>query len=169
MAGFIQPSLPWAWNVPTTGPRKSESAAIEIAGVIGSWTCKHVEALALERAADPKHRARREDDVRQRSVGRDDHRATDGDDVRRRRVVTPGARMQHTREAAGRVVPDDRARVDAVPAEGLGLELGVLDDGAPEGPRVRDDDAHLHGRTVTGSGSFSFTSGIVISLKGDRA
>ena len=26
----------------------------------------------------------------------------------------------------------------------LGLELGMLDDAAPEGPRVRDDDAHLH-------------------------
>ena len=31
------------------------------------------------------------------------------------------------------------------PAERLGLQLRVLDDAAPEGPRVRDDDAHLHG------------------------
>ena len=41
-------------------------------------------------------------------------------------------------------VADDRARVDAVPSERVSLQLRVLDDRPPKGPRVRDDDAHLH-------------------------
>src|SRR5205085_1267102 len=34
--------------------------------------------------------------------------------------------------------------VASAAAHRVGLELRVLDDGAPEGPRVRHDDAHLH-------------------------
>jgi hypothetical protein len=34
-----------------------------------------------------------------------------------------------------------------------GLQLGMLDDGAPERPRVWDDDAHLHAAQDTFRGS----------------
>src|SRR5439155_20139883 len=65
-------------------------------------------------------------------------------DVRRRCVVAPGARMENAREAPRRVVADDRARMDAVPTQRVGVQLRVLDHHPPEGPGVRDDDAHLH-------------------------
>ena len=52
--------------------------------------------------------------------------------------------MEHTREAPGRIVADDRARIDAVSPQSVGLQLRVLDHRPPERPGVRDDDAHLH-------------------------
>ena len=52
--------------------------------------------------------------------------------------------MEHAREAARWVVADDRPRIEAVAAKRVRLQLRVLDDRPPKGPRVRDDDAHLH-------------------------
>jgi hypothetical protein len=57
-------------------------------------------------------------------------------------AAVPG--VQRARERAGRVVPDDDPDVEPAGAQRLCLELGVLQDGAPEGPRERDDDADLH-------------------------
>ena len=62
------------------------------------------------------------------------------------RAVPSVPGVQHARELAGRVVAHDRAHLAAELRERLGLELGVLDDATPEGPRVRNDDAHLHRR-----------------------
>ena len=103
-----------------------------------------VEPLALEDPADPEEAARAQDDVRQRPVRRHDHRAPDRQDVRRRLVVPPVARVQRAREVPRRVVADQRAGLEAEPPQRLRLELGVLDDSAPERPAVRDDDADLH-------------------------
>ena len=80
----------------------------------------------------------------QRAVRRHDHRAADRDHVGRRHAVAAVARVQHARELPGRVVAHDRPHLVAEASQRFGLELGVLDDAAPEGPRVRDDDADLH-------------------------
>ena len=40
MAGLIQPRLPCAWKVATTGTCASARAATQIAGVIGSCRCR---------------------------------------------------------------------------------------------------------------------------------
>ena len=66
--------------------------------------------------------------------------------VGRRRAVPAVPGMQHTRELAGRIVAHDRAHLAAERGERLGLQFGMLYHAAPEGPRVRDDDAHLHRR-----------------------
>ena len=105
---------------------------------------QHVEPLALEHLLHARDRARAEDDVRQRAVGGDDHRAPDRDHVRRRLAVPPVPRVQHAREAPRRVVAHHGARLDPVPRERGRLQLGVLGNGAPIGPGVRDDDADLH-------------------------
>src|SRR5258705_10789198 len=52
--------------------------------------------------------------------------------------------MEHGGEAARRVGADDRPRVDALPAQRVGLQFRVLDHRSPEGPGIGDDDAHLH-------------------------
>ena len=110
-------------------------------GVIGScrWTTSNRSRSSA--CADPEDRARAEDDVRERAVRRHDHRAADRDHVGRRRAVAAVTRVQHARELPGRVVAHDRLHLAAERAERLRLELGVLDDAAPEGPRVRNDDA----------------------------
>ena len=140
----IQPRSPLAWNVPTIGPVYVASAAMHGVGVIGSCRWRMSKLLALERRADAEERARAEDDVRERPVRGHDDRAADRDDVRRRRAVAAVPRVQRARELAGRVVAHDRHHLVPLPAERLRLELGVLDDGAPEGPRVRHDDPDLH-------------------------
>jgi hypothetical protein len=112
---------------------------------------EHVEALSLERAANPEDTARRENDVGKGAVRRNDHRPSDRNHARRGRSVTSEPGVQHAREAARRVVPHDRPCLDSPALEGLGLQLGVLDDRPPEGPGVRDDDAYLHCGTVTGA------------------
>ena len=104
-----------------------------------------VEALlARARAAADRQHSRREHDVRQRAVRRDDHRPADRDDVVRRLAVAPVPRVQRPRERPRRVVADDRPRLDAEPAQRLRLELRVLVDCAPERPREGHDDADLH-------------------------
>ena len=113
-------------------------------GVIGSCRWRMSNRSRSSVRADARNRARAEDDVRQRSVRRHDHRAPDRDHVGRRIAVPPVARMQHARELTGRIVAHDRLHLDAPRAERFRLELGVLDDGAPEGPRVRHDDPDLH-------------------------
>ena len=62
---------------------------------------------------DADEGARAEDEVRQRAVRGHDHRATDRDHVGRRLAVAAGARVQHARELAGRIVAHERARLDA--------------------------------------------------------
>ena len=62
----------------------------------------------------------------------------------------PMPRVQGARELARRVVADHVRASTPRRAERLGLELGVLDHGAPEGPRERHDDAHLHGAEPNG-------------------
>src|SRR5207244_6109396 len=75
-----------------------------------------------------------------------EHRPADRQDLRRGPAVAPVPQLERAREPARRVVADDRPRLYPEPLERVGLELGVLDDGAPEQPRVRDDDADLHPR-----------------------
>ena len=58
--------------------------------------------------------------------------------------MTAESRVQDAREAPGRVVPHQQAHVVPAPSERFGLELGVLDHGAPERPGVRNDDSDLH-------------------------
>jgi hypothetical protein len=105
---------------------------------------ENVEALALERPPDAEEGARREDDVRQRPVRRHDHRAADRDHLGRRVAVPADAGMQGARELAGRVVAHDQSYVVAPLSQRRRLQLGVLDDGTPERPRERHDDADLH-------------------------
>ena len=102
--------------------------------------------LAAQRAADARHGARAEDDVRQRTVRRDDHRAADRNDVRRRPVVATCSRVEHERERARRIVPHDETRLHAEFLERARLVLRVLGHAAPERPRVGDDDPDLHRR-----------------------
>src|SRR5581483_4032758 len=103
-----------------------------------------VESLALEHLADAEDRPRAEDHVGKRSIRRQDHRAADRNDVGRRGPGAPGARMKRAGELPGRVVAHDRLDLAALAAQCFRLELRVLDDGPPERPRVRNDDAHLH-------------------------
>ena len=56
----------------------------------------------------------------------------------------PSRGCRNAREAPRRVASHDESRVDPLLAQGRRLRLGVLHDGAPERPRVRDDDPHLH-------------------------
>ena len=105
---------------------------------------QEVEAPSAEHAPHAEDRARAEDDVRQRAVRGDDHRPSDRDHLRRRLAVPADPRMQGARELAGRIVPHDQAHVVPPLAERSRLELRVLDDGAPERPRERHDDANLH-------------------------
>ncbi len=103
-----------------------------------------VEALALERADDPKVRAGRQHDVRERAVRRNDHGTADGYHVRRRLPVAADARVQDARELTRWVVAHDQAHVVATLLECRRLQLCMLDDRAPERPRERDDDPDLH-------------------------
>ena len=103
-----------------------------------------VEALLGEHLAHPRDRARREDDVRQRAVGRDDDRAADRDDPRREVAVAAAARVEEPRQVPGRVVAHHDLDLVAARAERVGLVLGVLDDAAPVRPREGDDDPDLH-------------------------
>ena len=103
-----------------------------------------VELLTLERARDPPDGARAEHDVRERAVRRHDHRAADRDDVGRGRAAPPQAGVEGAREAPDGVVAHDRPGLDPEPAQGVRLQLRVLDDRTPERPRVRDDDPDLH-------------------------
>ena len=105
---------------------------------------EHVETLPLEHGPNSEQRARAEDDVRQGPVRGHDDGAADRDHVGWRIAVAADARMQHAREVAGRIVAHDRARVVPEPPERLRLELGMLDHASPEGPAVRNHDAHLH-------------------------
>ena len=102
-----------------------------------------VEALSLERADDPKVRAGRQHDVRERAVRRNDHGTADGYHVRRRIPVTADARVQDARELTRWVVAHDQAHVVATLLECRRLQLRMLDDRAPERPRERDDDPDL--------------------------
>jgi tetratricopeptide (TPR) repeat protein len=58
--------------------------------------------------------------------------------------VSPVPGVERPGEGPRRVVADQRARLDAQPAEGLRLELRMLVHGTPERPREGDDDADLH-------------------------
>ena len=106
-----------------------------------------VELLACEHALDPRNRPRAEDDVRQRAVRGHDHRPADRDHLRRRLPVPADARMQRARELPGWVVTHHQTHVVAELPQGGGLQLRMLYDRAPEGPREGDDDAHFHLRT----------------------
>ena len=57
-------------------------------------------------------------------------------------AAEPG--VERAREAAGRVVAHHEAYIQAETAEGICLELGVLDHCSPERPGVRDDDPDFH-------------------------
>src|SRR3954453_3864885 len=95
---------------------------------------------------DAEDRAWAEDDVRQRSVGRDDDRAPDRDHVGGRLTVAAVSRVEHSRELTRWVVPHDRLHLVPELLQGVGLKLRMLDDAAPEGPGVRNDDPDLHPR-----------------------
>jgi hypothetical protein len=108
-----------------------------------------VELLPLEDAPHPEHGPRAEDDVRERPVRRHDHRPANRNHSGRRLVVAPEPRVEGTRETARRVVADHDPHVEAQTPERIRLELRVLDDSAPERPRIGDDDPDLHpGRTM---------------------
>ncbi len=114
---------------------------------------EHVEALLLEHPLDPEDRAWAENDVRERPVRRHDHRATDRDHVRRRITVTADTGMEDTRELTRRVITHHQPYLVPTRLERFGLELGVLDDGAPERPRERHHDADLHAVSLEDAGS----------------
>jgi hypothetical protein len=108
---------------------------------------QQIEIRVLEHAPHTEDRAGAEDDVRQRAVRRDDHRAADRDHLGRRVTVPADPRMEHARELTGRIVAHDQADLVSEVAERSRLKFRMLYHGAPEGPRKRDDDAHLHLRT----------------------
>ena len=114
---------------------------------------EQVELLLGQRVADPEHRARREDDVRERAVRRHDDGAADRDDPGGQVAVPTGARMQEPREPAGRIVPHQDLDVVPAVAQRGRLVLGVLDDPAPVRPRERDDDPDLHARAPAKMGA----------------
>src|SRR4051794_22648789 len=58
--------------------------------------------------------------------------------------VPARSRVQYPRQAARRIVAHDGARLDPAALKRLGLQLDVLDDCSPEGPRIRCDDSNLH-------------------------
>ena len=93
---------------------------------------EHVELLLLEHALDPEDGARAEDDVRERAVRGHDHRAPDRDHVRRRVAVAADPGVEGARELTRRVVTHHQPYLVPTRLERFGLELGVLDDGAPE-------------------------------------
>src|SRR4029078_12844118 len=73
-----------------------------------------------------------------------DHRAPDRDHVRRRLAVAADPGGEGARELTRRGVPPHTPYLVPTRFERFGLELGVLDDGAPERPRERHHDADLH-------------------------
>ena len=137
-------AAPAACQVATTGHRATASADTQIAGVIGScrwrtsnrssaktrFSLKGTVGLRQMFGSEPFAGT-----ITVRPTG-----ITSGGGV----VVTAVARVQRARERAWRVVPDHDPDVVAARAERLRLELGVLEHGAPERPRERHDDAHLH-------------------------
>src|SRR5205085_2494102 len=68
---------------------------------------QEVDALARERTAELRERARAQDEVRERAVTRDDHRAAEGDHAWGRRPGPSLPRVKHPAEGAGRVVADE--------------------------------------------------------------
>jgi hypothetical protein len=58
--------------------------------------------------------------------------------------VPADPRVEGARELTRRVVPHHQPYLVPTRFERFGLELGVLDDGAPERPRERHHDADLH-------------------------
>ena len=132
IAGFIQPSSPDAWCVATIGAVARASTEMHVTGRHRLVEVEHVEALLLEHALDPEDGARAEDDVRQRAVRGHDHRAPDRDHVRRRVAVAADPGVEGARELTRRVVTHHQPYLVPTRLERLGLELGVLDDGAPE-------------------------------------
>ncbi len=105
---------------------------------------EHIEALPFEHAPDPEDRPRAEDDVRQRAVRRHDHGAPDRDHVGGGDAVPTDPRVERTRELPGWVIAHHQAYLVSARLQRFGLELGMLDDGAPERPRERHHDADLH-------------------------
>ena len=109
---------------------------------------EHVEALPPEHAPDAANRPGAEDDVRERAVRRHDHGPADRDDIRRRVAVAPDPRVQRTRELARRVIAHHQPHLVPARLQRLRLQLGMLDNRAPERPRERHHDADLHGGIV---------------------
>ena len=145
---FIQPRSPDAWWVTTIGEVAIASTEMHVTGVIGScrWSTSKRSCRSTRRIAADRPGA--EDDVRQRAVRRHDHGTADRDDVRRRVAVAPDPRVQRTRELARRVVAHHQPHLVPARLERLRLQLGMLDDRAPERPRERHHDADLHGGIV---------------------
>ena len=146
--GYQPSRSPAACTVATVGQSATISAN---GGQDGRERLVHVddvEALLREDPLHPQHRRRREDDVREGGVGRHDHRAPDRENVVRRRGVPSFLGVEELRQPPGRVVPDDQLGVDAEARQRAGLVVGVLQDAAPERPRVRDDDPHFHGGNI---------------------
>src|SRR5205823_6147622 len=98
----------------------------------------------IERPPDAEERAWIEDDVRQCSVRRHDRRAARGDEPVWRWVPSARARVKHPCQKPGRVVADQRARLDPERLERKRLMLRVLGHAAPERPRIRHYDPDLH-------------------------
>ena len=109
-----------------------------------------VEALAGERTAELHQRVRAQHEVRERAVAGHDHGPAERDHTVGRRPGPSGARVKDAAERAGRIVPDQQARLDPHLGERACLRLGVVDDAAAERPRVGDDDPDLHPGEASG-------------------
>ena len=145
---FIQPSSPDAWWVTTIGEVAIASTEMHVTGVIGSCRWSTSKRSLPEHAPDAANRPGAEDDVRERAVRRHDHGTADRNDIRRRVAVAPDPRVQRTRELARRVVAHHQPHLVPARLQRLRLQLGMLDNRAPERPRERHHDADLHGGIV---------------------
>ena len=147
VASRIQPRSPLAWCVPTIGPSKSASAAMQGVGVIGScrWRMSNLSrastrlirgidrGLRMMFGSEPFAGTITDRPIGITSGGGCPCRPTRGCSAR---VNCPGGSLPITRRTSW---PSSRKRG--------GLQLRMLYDRAPEGPREGDDDAHFHLRT----------------------
>ena len=123
-------------------------------GAKGLVHVQQIELLFAQNSPHSEHRSRAEDDVRQRRVRGNDHGASHRHDVVGWIVVPAGTRVQQSCQTSRRIVADNKARIDAQLAKSAHLMVGVVNNAAPERPGERNDNAHLHGASLSRCCSF---------------
>jgi hypothetical protein len=143
-AGHAPARGPAAWKVATVGQVADASAATPRAGVSGSWMWSTSKRSTISARRSRRIAAGLNTMLAREWLGGCDHRTPERDHVRRRWVEAAGCRVQEPCQPSRWVMPDQDLRFDAQIRECGRLLFGVLDDSAPEGGAVGNDDSELH-------------------------